>query len=56
MKAVCWLRGIWDTIRLGTWLMGARVSGHRYVERGERLVCDVCGDDRWERERFDVGR
>jgi hypothetical protein len=46
---VCWLKGIYDTVRLGTFVMGARVCGHRWTETqdskwpGQHLVCNQCG-------------
>ena len=44
MKELCWLRGLWSSLRAG-----ANVSGHAYRETfsGEAIVqalsCDVCG-------------
>lgn len=31
-KIFCWARGIWRTVRRGTWLYNNTVSGHALVE------------------------
>lgn len=44
---LCALRTVADTIRLGTLMQGAWVSGHRYRQTNERgplvLRCETCG-------------
>ena len=40
---VCWIRGVYKTAMLGTYVVGARVSGHLFREIDGVLVCDQCG-------------